>query len=258
MMKSNKIKVFVLAVLMVFAGFYVQAQYSGGVVAGVNFSNLTGTSVQNNKGLTGYSIGILGNLGMEELFHGDFGKIFSIQAELLLNQVGATMSFPDDSLATDTMITTASTLIDRKLAFSFVKVPILAKFNFGNPKGLNYFGEIGVYGAGLFGMTIDGEKKRDHDNKSFTDPRNYRDEFEGFDFGAIVGAGLSMPFGGRNNPWRIFGNVRYNLGLRNIVSSNIINSTSKAPYHFELYMEEIKTNALNVSLGVSYRFPSDK
>jgi hypothetical protein len=257
-MRNSNFKTIIVSVVLLMTGTISVAQFSGGVVAGANFSNLGGSTVQNNKGLTGYSAGILGNYSTEDMFNGNFGKILSIQAELRLDKIGATMSFPSDSLAIDTLISTDSTLIDRKLVFSYVKVPIFLKFNFGEPKGINYFGELGIYGAGLFGMTMDGEKKRDHDHKSYTDPRNYRDEFEGFDYGAIIGAGISMPFSGRNNPWRIFGNVRYNLGLRNIVSSNIINSTSKAPYQFEQYMEEIKTSSLAVSLGVIYQFrPKD-
>ncbi|MBM3435162.1 MAG: PorT family protein [Bacteroidetes bacterium] len=254
MTEINKNKAFLFALLLSGVVISTSAQYSGGVIAGANFSNLNGSSVKNNKGLTGLSAGILANYSTQELFSGKFGEIFSIQAEIHLDQIGATMSFPIDSLANDTLLLTDSILVDRKLAFSYLKVPILVKFNFGNPQGFNYFGELGLYGAGLFGLTVDGEKKRDHDEKSYTDPRNYRDEFEGFEYGAVIGAGISMPFSGRNNPWRIFGNVRYSIGLRNIVSSNIINSTSKAPYHFEQYMKEVKTNALTVSLGVIYQF----
>jgi hypothetical protein len=257
-MRNNKYRALIATIILVMTGLISDAQFSGGVVAGVNFSDLTGSSVKNNDGLTGYSAGILGNYSTKDLITGKFGEIFSIQAELRLDQIGTTMSFPSDSLATDTLLITDSTLIDRKFSFSYVRVPVLFKFNFGRPNGLNYFAEVGVYGAGMFGLTVDGEKKRDHDKKSWTDPRNYRDEFEGYDMGAVFGAGLSVPLGSNEGAWRILGDVRYYLGLANIVSSNIISSTSKAPYHFEQYMEEIKTRSLSVSLGFIYRFPPKK
>jgi len=237
---------------MISSALSLKAQYTGGALGGINIANLRGSSVVNNEMVIGYNGGGFVNYSAQDMFTSGIRDILSFQAELRVDQKGAKMNFPswEDTIGNDP----SYTFKDQEFLFTYVQVPIFAKFNFGKQKGLNYFGEAGIFGAGLFGLTVDGEKKRDHDLKSSTDQRNYRDEFEGYDMGVIIGGGISIPFGGRNSHWRVLGNVRYSLGLANIVSSNIGTPTSKAPVFFEEYLKQVKTSTLSLSLGVSYQF----
>jgi hypothetical protein len=252
MMKFNKYKALGIAIIMISSGVSLKAQYTGGALGGINIANLRGSSVVNNTMVIGYNGGGFVNYSAKDMFTSGIRDILSFQAELRVDQKGATMNFPlwNDTIGDDPSYTFG----DQEFLFTYVQVPIFAKFNFGQQKGLNYFGEAGLFGAGLFGLTVDGEKKRDHDLKANTDQRNYRDEFEGYDFGVLIGAGISIPFGGRNSHWRALINGRYSLGLANIVSSNIGTPNSKAPVFFEEYLKDVKTSTISLSLGVSYQF----
>jgi hypothetical protein len=223
------------------------AQLSGGAKIGLNMSNLRGSSVQNNSMLIGYNIGGYVNASAQEYLKGDMADIFSLQVELTVESKGAIMDYPTIENAIDTVVPNVKE--SSKLNLTYVTIPILAKFTFGDPKGLNYFAEGGFYGAGLFGVTVDGEKKYDHDFKTTTDKRNYRDDFDGYDIGIIFGGGASIPFGGRKSPWRAFGNLRYSLGF-----SSVGEYREGTPDSFKEYVEDIKVSAISLVLGVSYKF----
>lgn len=222
------------------------AQFTGGAHLGLNASNLRGSSVENNSMLLGYNIGGYANLSTEEIFKGEFGEIFSLQLELNVETKGATMDYPSIEKAIDTLVPNVSS---SKVNLTYVTVPIMAKFTFGDKKGLMYFAEAGFYGAGLFGVVIDGEKKYDHDFSTLTDKRNYRDDFDGFDYGVILGGGASMPFGGRKSPWRGFGELRYSVGF-----SSIGEYRENTPESFEYYVKDINVSAISLVFGVSYSF----
>lgn len=244
MIKSNSIKALLAAV--VFMCFHVAsiAQFTTGGRVGVNFSNLRGSSVENSKTLVGYNIGAYFNYGMQEAISSDFGEILSIQTELSVQSKGAT---------TDYLVKNAEGSYDTanvKQNFTYVEVPLLAKFTFGDSrKGPKYFAEGGVYGAALFGLTVDGEKKYDHDGDPQTDRRSYRDDYSGFDYGAAVGGGVSIPFGGRRSPWEFYGNVRYTLGL-----SNIAEPKNETPEEIKEYLQDVKTSTISILAGLLYKF----
>ncbi len=176
-------------------------------VLGVNLSSLRGSSVDNSEMMIGYNIGIFANYAMDDAISGDFGEMFSIQAEVKCSTKGATLDFP--------IMNTEGTFdtVAAKQSFTYVQVPVLAKLSFGDPKGITGFGELGLYGAGLFGLSVDGKKSYDHDNDTDTDARKYRDEYSGFDYGFVVGAGVKIPFGGRKSPWHAFGNAEICYGI---------------------------------------------
>jgi hypothetical protein len=238
-------RIFLIAA--VFACFnFTYAQFSGGGRLGINASNLRGSSVQNNSMLIGYNIGGFVNAGGEDILKGDIADILSLQVELTVESKGATMDYPTIAKAEDTLV---PNVISSKLNLTYVTIPILAKFNFGEKKGINYFAEAGFYGAGLFGVTVDGEKKYDHDYDATTDRRNYRDDFDGFDLGVIFGGGVSIPFGGRKSPWRAYGNLRYSMGL-----SSIGEKREGTPDSYAAYVEDIKVSAISLLFGVMYKF----
>jgi hypothetical protein len=236
----------ILMIAAFLVGFnYTFAQFTGGGRIGVNASNLRGSSVENNSMLIGYNIGGFVNAGGEDILKGDIAEILSLQAELTIETKGATMDYPILLVPADTI---AANVISRKINMTYVTIPIIAKFTFGDKKSLNYFAEAGFYGGGLFGVVVDGEKKYDHDLNSSTDKRNYRDDYDGFDLGIVVGGGLSIPFGGRKSPWRAYANLRYSLGL-----SSVGEFREGTPDVYEKYVNDIKVSAISLLFGVSYK-----
>lgn len=242
----------ILLIAVAFAGFnFTFAQFTGGGRLGVNFSNLRGSSVNDNSMIVGYNLGGFINAGGEDILKGDIAEILSIQAEIVIETKGATMNYPNVN-PVDTSDNLNPEFTSSKLNLTYVTIPVLAKFNFGEKRGTNYFAEAGFYGAGLFGVTVDGEKKYDHDRDPATDRRNFRDDFDGYDLGVVVGGGISIPFGGRKSPWRAIGDIRYSLGLMSIGEKR-----PNTPESFTNYLADIKTSAISLSFGVSYKFVID-
>jgi hypothetical protein len=238
MARIKKIRVFFIIVSLIGISTLSYAQISAGARIGANMANMSGSSVSNSEMLIGYNIGGFANYSFVDMISSDFGKIFSMQADLSIQQKGTTADY----------IYTSETKKEVKVDATYVQIPILAKFTFGEERSLQYFGEIGFYGSALFGLKIDGEVWRDHDGNPNTDRRKFREEYTGFDAGAVVGAGLSIPFGGRKSPWRAYFNLRYSLGLMNV-------GEEKAPSDISMeQLEDVKNNAISALVGVAYKF----
>jgi len=243
MIVSNKIKGLLVAFVLIFTHFASMAQFTTGGRVGVNFSNLRGSSVENSKMMVGYNVGVIFNFGLKDAMSNDLGKIMSIQTELSVQTKGATADY---------LTTNAEGLFDTlnvKESFTYVQVPILAKFSFGDRRGPKYFAEGGLFGAALFGLTVDGEKRYDHDGDTETDRRTYRDDYSGFDYGIAVGGGVTVPFGGRRSPWEFYGNARYCLGLANIAEPK-----NETPDEIAGYLQDVKTSAISILAGLIYKF----
>jgi len=244
---NHKTNLKALAIAIFLTGLTVvsYAQITAGGRIGVNFANLRGSSVANNSMNVGYNIGGFVNYSMEDMITSDFGKIFSVQAELSVQQKGATTDY---IFYTDTL-GNVETKKNYKQVSTYLQIPILGVFTFGDPKSLQYFGEAGFYAAALSGLTVDGEVSRDDDQDAVTDKRKYREEYSGFDYGVIIGGGASMPFGGRNSPWRAYANLRLALGLSNIGELQDKNIDIPAGQ-----LEDVKTTTISLLLGVAYSF----
>ncbi len=243
MIGSNNFRAMLIAFAIICFHLGSFAQFTTGGRIGVNFSNLRGSSIENSKMMVGYNIGPYFNFGMKDVISSDFGKILSMQTELSVQSKGATA----DNLIVNPEGSFDTTNV--KQNFTYVQIPILAKFSFGDKRGPKYFAEGGVFGAALFGLTVDGEKLYDHDGDKNTDRRSYRDDYSGFDYGVAVGGGVSVPFGGRRSPWEFYGNVRYSLGLANIAEPK-----NETPDEIQNYLKEVKTSAISVLAGLLYKF----
>lgn len=245
MVNSNRFKALLVAFVLMCFQLSSIAQFTTGGRVGVNFSNLRGSSIENSKVLIGYNIGAYFNYGLKDAISSDLGKILSIQSELNVQSKGATADYLLKN--SEGSFDTANV----KQNFTYVEVPILAKFSFGDSRrgGPMYFAEGGFYGAALFGLTVDGEKLYDHDDDPATDRRSYRDDYSGFDYGVAVGGGISVPFGGRRSPWEFYGNVRYTYGLANIAEPK-----RETPEEVQNYLKEVKTSTLSVLAGLLYKF----
>ena len=219
------------------------AQFTGGGRLGVNFSNLRGSSVVGNSMLIGYNIGGFVNYSLNDWLSGDIADILSVQSELSVQTKGATLQYSLLDANGDPYV------FEGKQVFTYAEIPLLAKFTFRPSRNFSYFGEAGFFLGALTGLTIDGEKSWDHDQERTTDPRKYRQEYSGFDFGVSIGAGVSVPFGGRNTPWSAFANVRGSIGLMNIGEEK-----EKTPDVMKPYLEDVKTGTLSLLFGVAYAF----
>lgn len=240
-----------LPVLFSMLSSAIFAQYSAGAKLGANLANLRGSSVENNSMLIGFNFGGFFNYSMEEAISSDLGEIFSLQVELSVQTKGTNADFflinPEDP--TETVFTVE----DISQQFTYVDIPMLARFTFptGRRSDLSVFGEAGPFISALVGVSIDGEPSRDDDLDDSTDPRKFREEYSGFDFGVAAGAGLKykLPFGGRAQPWSAIFNLRYSMGFANIGQHK--EKTIDIP---ESALEDIKTNTLSIMLGMAYSF----
>lgn len=214
-----------------------QAQYTVGIKGGMNMSDLTGSSVKNNSSLTGFNFGGYFNYSMEDAISGNFGKMLSFQTELYIETKGALTDYRFNNFD-DTLV-----VPDIEQKFTYVTIPIIAQLAFGNK--YKFYIEAGGYLGSLFGTTIDGEVARDHDKLATTDERKWREEYTGFDYGFLGGAGVIVPF---NENMGVMLNGRYCIGIPNIGEYL---PTSRM---YEEDLEEIKTTTLSVDAGVFYKF----
>ena len=205
--------------------------------AGVNFANLHGSSVDNNKGMVGYNIGGLLNYAMEDIITSPFGEMFSVQAELTLQTKGAKFEYTTPGVGEQTI----------KQVFTYVQVPILGMYTYPVNDKIEVFGEAGFFMSALFGVTVDGEKSR----VAAVDPvsgeqvtRKWREEYKGFDWGIVIGAGGKMPI--PNTKLKGYLNLRYSLGLSNIGEYSDKSGLTEAS------LAGIKTGAFSVMVGVTY------
>ncbi len=222
----------------------LQAQLFVGGRIGPNLATLHGSSVKNNSMIIGYNVGGFVNFAFTEQTNKKIGQIFTIQAELSAETKGTKSDYMliDPNNGNQTVNVTEQ-------RFTYVSVPVLAKFSFGDPKKLRLFAEAGFFGASLFGLKIDGKSRRDNDGIQTTDERKYSEEYAGFDFGLLVGTGVSVPVGGRKSPYCVYGNIRYSAGLNNIGSYR---GTIDIP---EDNLKDVKTGTVNLLFGFTYKIP---
>ncbi len=245
MARSNIFGKVLLALTMLLSTSTIFAQITAGPRIGVNAANLRGSSVKNGNMIIGYNIGGFVNYSMEDVLSGDIADIMSIQAELSVQTKGTKLDYP--VLNSEFQVETKSI----KQNFTYAQVPVLAKFSFENRSDLGYFGEAGFFMGALIGLTVDGEKSWDHDGDNTTDLRKYREEYAGFDFGALIGGGISypLPFEINRNDLVGYANIRYSLGLMNIGEPK-----EKTPDELVELVNDVKTNTITLLLGVAYKF----
>ncbi len=244
-MTRNYFKTLALTVFLIGIAATSFGQMKIGGRVGLNMANLRGSSIQNNSMLLGYNVGVSFDYGLKNIIKSDFGERFSVAIEVAASQKGATTDY---LFYSDTLQTTVDTVYGAKQVSTYVEIPILAKYTFGDLRGIHYYAEAGFYMASLFGLTINGDVWRDHDHNPETDRRKYREEYTGFDYGFVVGGGVLIPVGGRRSPWLISGDVRYTMGFTNI--GELKKGTTDIPAS---QLADIKTSAISVLFGVVYK-----
>ncbi|MCB0805003.1 MAG: PorT family protein [Bacteroidales bacterium] len=221
------------------------AQFSAGPRIGVNLANLRGSSVDGNGMILGYNIGGFVNYSMKDALSGDIAEMLSIQAELSVETKGTKSNY---------LIINGESLPDVqkvKQNFTYLQIPVLAKFSFESGSDLGYFGEAGFFMGALIGLAVDGNKSWDHDFDNSTDLRKYREEYSGFDFGLAIGGGVTypLPFDFLGDNVVGYANARYCLGL-----SNIGEAKKKTPEMIVPLVDDVKTGTISLLFGLAYTF----
>lgn len=236
MISLSKLKKLFIAIAIIGVGSTAFGQMSIGGRAGVNLNNLHGSSVNYNKGLVGYNVGGIFNYQMEDLVSGEFGKMFSLQGEFTVQSKGAKFEYTFNG-ETQKM----------NQVFTYVQVPILGKVNYPINDKIDVYGELGFFMSALVGVTVDGEKSRVIAVNPVSGEeisRKWREEYKPWDFGVAIGTGAEMPI--PNTDFTGYINLRYSLGLSNI------GEFSEKSDMVESDLDDIKTNAFSIMVGVSY------
>lgn len=236
-----------LALLIMMLAFSTSyGQHITGARAGLNVADMHGTSVIDNKMIMGYNVDLFYAIPFESFMDGKVGELMGIQGEVNVETKGTNSQYVLQIMPEGDSIAKWDTA-NRKQNFTYVSFPVFLKFKFGDKRYMQYYLGVGGYGASLFGLTIDGEVERDEDFSNITKERKYREEYSGFDFGAIVAAGFVKPIGGRKSSWAITGDIRYTYGFNNV------GQYRNKPDIPENQLSDIKTNTLSVSFGVVYK-----
>jgi Outer membrane protein beta-barrel domain len=164
------------------------AQFQFGVKAGANFSNLTGSDVQDAKTLVSVNAGVFAKLPVT--------RTVSIQPELVYSGQGA--KYNDGTI-------TASQHIN------YFNIPVLFKYH--NFSG--FFLETGPQVGFLLSASAK-ESGISEDDKN---------GFKSVDFSWVFGVGYKIP------TTRLSLDLRYNLGISNIVSNNDQNTDNSSAHN---------------------------
>lgn len=189
-----------VVVLFAAAGFVgVNAQnVSFGPVASVNHSWITGTSQSDRQFNLGYKVGAM--------------LTYSIDPHWA---VGADLLFANEGLRNENIVSDIK--YTSKINLNYIRVPL---------KGTYFFGELGdklrpkLYAGPSFGFLVGGKSKLETEVISTGNvvktETNSKDNFKGFDLGAMVGAGLNYRIG--TATWLNF-DLNYTNGLIDISKS---------------------------------------
>jgi len=180
-MKTIKILITMLALVMFLNQAQAQAQFAVGIKGGPNFANLdVNSSVSNNyKNRTGFHAGAFALIKLTKI---------GIQPELLFSRQGSNFRF-------DTS--------DGEANFDYINIPIILK--------LYTVAGINLQAGPQFGFLSGGDVKKTVNG--ITTVQDAKDAYKASDFSLALGAGWDLPFG-------LTLDARYNLGLSKINDGN--------------------------------------
>lgn len=204
------------AAVAVFGLSNVNAQeVSFGVKAGVNFANVGGDDLGDNKARTGFHLG-----GVAEIA---FSENMSFQPELLYSSVG--YKYKGTELGEG-----GTYKYDDQYILDYITLPLMGKYYVMEGLSLEFGPQVGflISAKNKYDYTISGEGV----NISESGKDDVKDFVKGLDFGLNIGAGYKLPSG-------LNFAARYSLGLSNL--NDIDNDNSK-----------VHNNVIQLSVGFMF------
>lgn len=201
------------------------------IKGGVNFASFSEKPFESNiKDYKSNSVvGWQGGLA----FNVPVGSVVSIQPEVLYIQKGGKSQF----------VVNENNQIVRERFVNYVEIPVLLKLNFGsqNSTGVGVYIDGGPYlGLGISGKvktstTIAGVTTVDEKKVSYSNDSNSERQSRA-DFGLSFGGGIKVS--------RVTVDLRYNLGINNILDSDANNSNDNNPY--------LRNRGIGLTLGYQF------
>ncbi len=224
-----RINSFFLTLALVISFLIPQGQAQVAIKAGVNIASISESasleayeSLKNNSVL-GLQAGVSFDLGLSSMF--------TIQPELLFIQKGGKSTY----------VFNADNKIVSRLYYNYVEVPVLAKLKFYKEDGGGFY----LLGGPFVGLAISGKTKTTTTllGNTTTSEKDFNfdndDEAERqrrTDWGVSFGGGVK--FG------HTFLDVRYNLGINNLLDDDSNNQNDNKPYR--------RTRGIGVTLGYEF------
>lgn len=224
-------KVIISAALLVSGLFLSNANAQVGLRAGVNLATLSASATEENyndyerNSVLGYQLALAFPIKIAEKA--------AIQPELMYVQKGgkATYGFNNSN----------KVVVSQKL--DYVELPVSLKLSLGNTSGSG----LGAYVlAGPYvGLALGGTTKRDFTVAGATTTTESKVNFNNddaaerqkrMDFGGQLGVGVSIG--------SLFFDLRYSLGLNNLLDNDANNNNDSKPY--------LRTRGLGLSLGYMF------
>lgn len=205
-MKTSKITVFFILMLISGLTLNSRAQMYLGAKAGLNLATFSGSDKPDDlKMLPGLNAGLFGTIPVNEMF--------AIQAEVNFEQKGSGAKDATDQF-NDYLVHTS----DWKWVLNYITVPVLAKATLGQTTQFNLY--LGPYAGFLMSAKMKGTAEYENQinpDESYTEEvdDDIKDSFKGFDYGVTMGVGVKVPL---SQQLSFTGDVRYNHGFAKLDS----------------------------------------
>ncbi len=201
-MKKTFLTVVLLTIGLSFS--LAQAQFALGIKAGPNFANLNFDESPgvNYKARTGFHGGAFALVKLTK---------FGIQPEVLFSQQGSKVTFNSQELESN---------------FTYVNIPVMLKFYLVGGLNLQAGPQIGF-------VTSAKQDFFDDVTQTLVKGEDIKDQLNGVDFSAALGAGWDLPFG-------LTIDARYNLGLSNISKNDSSEEAKNQVFQLSLGFKLIK------------------
>lgn len=221
-------KSFLLPTLLaVTATFTTNAQVA--IKAGINYASISESATEptyddiERVSVVGAQAGLAFDLNLSE--------VFTIQPEILYIQKGGKSTYKlDDN----------NKIVDR-IYLNYIEVPVLAKLKFYGDEGSGFYFVAGPFA----GLALSGRQEREttllgvttESDRTFTFDNDDPDERERrLDWGMSFGGGVKF------NAFLI--DLRYNLGINNILDADADNENDNSPYR--------RTRGIGLTLGYEF------
>lgn len=155
-----------------------------GAKAGVNFAKLTGDDLEDADGRTGFHLGVLAEIPINEKF--------AIQPELLYSQQGLQTKTQELGVEFET-----------KFILDYINIPVMAKYYLIDGLSVEAGPQLG------FNVKAEAEIDVDAENAENAASTDLSDEVETIDLGLGAGVAYQLPQG-------VFFQARYVFGITNV------------------------------------------